>query len=199
MRKQNVSARIKGLLCCLALCLGVLSIQSTVTYAASTSVPLSPLVVEAEVREFFSDVPEMIEIARCESGFRQYQADGSPLWGGLGNGMVGVFQVYKQIHAHQARSLGYDLRTLAGNLGYARYLYELQGTSPWNSSAQCWRTAGTVAEGAQPKPLLRTSVLDELAQENEQAKRAALLVQIKQLLELVVELQALVAAQRGVS
>lgn len=96
--------------------------------------------VEQRVREYFKDTPVMIEIARCESKFRQFTDNGSVLRGGAGGGMVGVFQFYEQIHIAPALTLGFDLTTLEGNLGYARHLYNTSGTTPWQSAMACWNT-----------------------------------------------------------
>lgn len=94
--------------------------------------------VESAVRAYFAETPVMIEIARCESKFRQHADSGNPLYGGYGGKMVGVFQVYSDIHASFARSIGMDIETLDGNMQYAKYLYEREGTKPWISSFPCW-------------------------------------------------------------
>ena len=96
--------------------------------------------VEARIREYFKDVPVMAEIARCESKFRQYTDSGNVLMGGYGGGMVGIFQIYKDIHNNTAQSLGINIDTLDGNLAYARRLYAESGTAPWISSMPCWNT-----------------------------------------------------------
>lgn len=93
---------------------------------------------EAKVREYFKDIPVMIEIARCESKFKQYDIDGTALRGGWNGNMVGVFQFYKAIHNGTANLLGFNLDKLEGNLAYARHLYTESGTTPWNSSKDCW-------------------------------------------------------------
>ena len=93
---------------------------------------------ETEIREYFEDIPVMIEIARCESKFRQFTDSGNVLKGGAGGGMIGVFQFYESAHTGAASALGYDLTTLDGNLAYARHIYEAQGTTPWNSAKYCW-------------------------------------------------------------
>ena len=93
--------------------------------------------VEAKVRQDFADAPVMIKIAKCESNFRQFDEFGNPLFGGTG-GMVGVFQEAAAVHGDAATSLGFNINTLDGNLGYARYLYETQGTAPWLGSGACW-------------------------------------------------------------
>jgi hypothetical protein len=100
--------------------------------------------VEAAVRTHFAETPVMIEIARCESKFRQYSDSGDPLYGGYQGKMVGVFQVYSDIHASFARSIGMDIETLDGNLAYAKYLYEREGTKPWLSSRSCWEQATSI-------------------------------------------------------
>ena len=97
--------------------------------------------VEDAVREYFEDIPVMIEVARCESEFRQFNADGSVLRGGWAGGMVGIFQFFESIHTAQAKGLGHDLLTLEGNLAYARHLYAQSGTTPWNSARSCWENA----------------------------------------------------------
>ena len=111
--------------------------------------------VESKVREYFSDTPVMIEIARCESKFRQFTDSGNPLYGGYGAGMVGVFQIYEDIHGVFAKGKGMDLETLDGNLEYAKYLYLREGTQPWMSSFPCWgkELHGTAEASAAPDGL----------------------------------------------
>lgn len=97
--------------------------------------------IENILRERFSDAPIMVEIARCESEFRQYDASGIALSGGTGGNMIGVFQINAPVHSDFARDIGMDVYTLDGNVNYARYLYDSEGTRPWNSSGTCWRDA----------------------------------------------------------
>jgi hypothetical protein len=117
---------------------------TTVVRAASTTetkmTTASSTPVEATVRSYFADIPVMIAIARCESRFRQVDSSGALLDGGSG-GMVGIFQINSAVHTVFAQSLGFDIATVKGNLEYARYLYDREGTVPWNSSASCWRPA----------------------------------------------------------
>jgi hypothetical protein len=93
---------------------------------------------ETAVREYFNDIPVMIQIARCESTFRHTLADGSVLKGVVDPADTGVMQINKRFHESRAIELGLDLHNLHDNMAYARYLYEKQGTRPWNSSAPCW-------------------------------------------------------------
>ncbi len=93
---------------------------------------------EGIVRSYFSDIPVMIQIARCESTFRHTLADGTVLTGKVDPADTGVMQINKRYHGSAAAELGLDLNALSDNLAYARNLYERQGTQPWAASAPCW-------------------------------------------------------------
>ncbi len=93
---------------------------------------------EAIVRQYFADAPIMIQIARCESTFRHYLADGSVLRGRVDNADTGVMQINKRYHAHTAAAMNLDLENIYDNMAYARFLYETQGVQPWNASRPCW-------------------------------------------------------------
>src|SRR5258708_11862997 len=71
----------------------------------------------------------MADIARCETGFRQYNPDGSALHDASGT-YVGIFQISERIHTAKTKSLGFDISTIDVNLGYARYLYNSNVTGP---------------------------------------------------------------------
>lgn len=114
-----------------------------------TSVYVTQPESEKRVREYFKDIPVMIEIARCESNFRQYTDAGNVLRGGDSGGMVGVFQFFESIHATPALALGFDITTLEGNLGYAKYVYEREGTAPWDPAKYCWNILPTATEKSQ--------------------------------------------------
>lgn len=98
---------------------------------------------EEIVRSYFSDIPVMIQIARCESAFRQNLPDGTVLKGRVDPRDTGVMQINLRYHEATATGMGINLHTLDGNLSYARDLYNRQGTQPWNASAPCW--APTIA------------------------------------------------------
>jgi hypothetical protein len=105
-----------------------------ISYADSYNSPS----VEAYVRSYFSDIPIMAEIARCESTFRHTLSNGTVLRGRVDNADVGVMQINERYHLATANKYGIDIQTIDGNLAYARYLYNKQGTQPWNASAPCW-------------------------------------------------------------
>ena len=94
--------------------------------------------LENKVRVYFKDDPILVDIARCESSFRQVDENGKILRGTVNKGDVGIMQINEYYHADKAKSLGLNLKTLEGNLAYAKYLYEQQGTQPWISSSKCW-------------------------------------------------------------
>jgi hypothetical protein len=93
---------------------------------------------EAAVREYFNDIPMMIEVAFCESTFRHTLADGSVLRGRVDPADTGVMQINKRYHLDAANAMNLNLDNLYDNMTYARYLYEKQGLQPWNASAPCW-------------------------------------------------------------
>lgn len=96
------------------------------------------LSTEAQVKAYFADAPIMAEIAFCESRFRQYDANGNVLRGVVNSQDVGVMQINEKYHLATAQKLGLNVHTLEGNMAYAKYLYDTQGTRPWNHSSPCW-------------------------------------------------------------
>lgn len=80
----------------------------------------------------------MPEIARCESKFRQFGADGEVLHGVQVYADSGMFQVNKYYHEKTAAKYGYNLDILADNMAYSRLLQSQQGYWPWISSWPCW-------------------------------------------------------------
>jgi hypothetical protein len=108
--------------------------------------------VETYVREYFSDIPILAEVARCESGNRQFGKNGKVLRGIEVPADVGVMQINETYHLKRATNLGMNIHTLEGNLEYARFLYEeggdhgeSLGTRPWLASSKCWSKFDTLA------------------------------------------------------
>jgi len=93
---------------------------------------------EAIVRSYFADIPVMIDVARCESAFRHTTTDGSILLGRIDPADTGVMQINKRYHQKSATAMQINLDDVYGNMEYARYLYETQGTRPWSASMPCW-------------------------------------------------------------
>jgi hypothetical protein len=104
------------------------------------------LTTKEKVTQYFSDLPILIDIARCESRFRQFDKDGDVLRGEKIPADVGVMQINERYHASKAKKLGYDIYTTEGNMAFARYLYEREGARPWLSSSHCWAHYSEIAK-----------------------------------------------------
>ncbi len=96
-------------------------------------------IVSAEqyVRNYYADEPILAKISYCESKFKQYDGNGNILRGMVYHD-VGVMQINETYHKVAAEKMGLDIYTFDGNLAYAKWLYEKEGTSPWSASEHCW-------------------------------------------------------------
>lgn len=90
----------------------------------------------------------MIDIAGCESHFMQFNPDGSVLRGKVNPKDVGYYQINEYWNGADAKKLGYNIYSEAGNIGYALYLYHTQGTKPWNASKSCWGALSPPSQSA---------------------------------------------------
>ena len=110
--------------------------------APAATVGIGPMpaaqTVQEYVRGYFAGTPIMVEVARCESHFRQFDRDGSVHRGVVNDQDVGVMQINERYHLKTAQKLGLDIYSIQGNVAYAKYLYEKEGTQPWSSSEPCW-------------------------------------------------------------
>ena len=83
------------------------------------------------------EVPDILKrIGFCESGNNQFRPDGSLKVSRTND--VGKYQINLSAHADQAKKMGYDLTTEYGNTMFALWLYNTEGTNPWNASKHCW-------------------------------------------------------------
>lgn len=103
------------------------------------------LTTEEKVKDYFKEVPILAEVARCESEYRQFNSDGSVLRGIQNRQDVGVMQINEKYHLSTSQKLGINIYTLEGNMAYATYLYETQGTRPWEYSSKCWGKTREIA------------------------------------------------------
>lgn len=99
-----------------------------------------PESISTYVERYFADAPILADIAWCESRFRHVGDNGTVLRGLVDRDDIGIMQINTRYHLEDAEELGLDLFSLHGNLEYARYLYEKQGTEPWKASQTCWDT-----------------------------------------------------------
>jgi hypothetical protein len=103
---------------------------------ATVAMPQAQTVKEY-VEIYFADAPLMIDIARCESRFRQFDKNGDILKNPTSSA-IGIFQIMSSLHKASGAKMDMDINSVEGNLEYARYLYETEGTKPWASSKGCW-------------------------------------------------------------
>ncbi len=129
----------------LALSLSAIILPSASLSNAPAVMPQAQTVKEY-VEIYFADAPVMVDIARCESQFRQFDKKGNVLKNPKSSA-VGIFQVMSSIHVEDAKDKGMDIYSIEGNLEFARHLYEEKGTKPWNASKACWsRGSGILAK-----------------------------------------------------
>lgn len=105
--------------------------------AYAREVDYSTTTIKRAVIERFGTTSPMVAVAFCESGFRQFDSHGEVLRGREVSDDRGLFQINLRYHGVTSLLLGYDVGTLEGNIGYAEYLYEKQGLSPWSASSSC--------------------------------------------------------------
>lgn len=96
------------------------------------------------VEDTFGADHVMVDVARCESSFRQFDASGDVLEN-PDSGASGVYQLLPRVHEDIAEDFGYDIYTVEGNIGYAEDLYKADGLKPWSASSLCWDD-GNIAE-----------------------------------------------------
>lgn len=123
------------------------TLAMTANAAIATDTPAPKIIlqdrasVESYLKAEYADTPILVDIAQCESDFRQYDSDGNLMRGKIDKDDVGVMQINEKYHAAQAKELGLDLSTIEGNVAYAKILYSKEGTSPWKASQPCWGTS----------------------------------------------------------
>ena len=102
-------------------------------------------VVEAYVKAQYADEPILVDVARCESTYRQFDKTGNILRGEVNKADVGVMQINEKYHADEAVKMGYNIYTTEGNVAFAKYLYKKSGGDPWSSSESCWSEGNQIA------------------------------------------------------
>lgn len=79
----------------------------------------------------------MVAVAKCESGLRQVNDDGSVVESHTGD--FGLFQINSKYHLEASKNMGLDIMTASGNTRYAIYLVKRNGFRDWSASENCWR------------------------------------------------------------
>ncbi len=132
----------------------IINSQDQTAAVSAAVISLSPaqkvvaqrMAIEAYLRQEFADEPLLIDIARCESNFRQFDDKGDVIRGIVNKADVGIFQINERYHDETAKKLNLDLHTIEGNVAYGKHLYEEQGSKPWSASAKCWSAGNTVSK-----------------------------------------------------
>lgn len=115
------------------------SSAQAIEYVPVEDVPTEfELVQIAHAAEGVAQDELMRRISWCESRWRQFDESGKVLRGEVDPRDSGKFQVNTYYHLADARKLGYDIFTEAGNEAYAWHLLKTQGTQPWSASQYCW-------------------------------------------------------------
>jgi hypothetical protein len=97
-------------------------------------------VEKVKIVEIEMSAPVLERIAKCESGGKQFGADGQVVLNGNTNGSVdiGKYQINTRIWGKKATELGYNLANEKDNENFAKYLYTTRGTEVWSASKKCW-------------------------------------------------------------
>ncbi len=122
-----------------------LSVADTSYSTTTKRAIISSKDVERYVRDQYIDDPILVDIARCESTFRQYDSNGEIIRGKVNNADVGVMQINEKYHGEKADELGLNIYTVEGNVAFAKYLYYKYGAEPWKSSSKCWSQSSILA------------------------------------------------------
>jgi len=119
----------------------IMAISTPLTFSyvsAPTSTVNTPPEEVKTWHEKLLETPELLAVARCESGLRQFNKDGTVLRGVVNPQDVGILQINERYHLEESRRLGIDIYTLEGNIEYGFILYSTQGLRPWFWSEPCW-------------------------------------------------------------
>jgi hypothetical protein len=94
-------------------------------------------------------LPALVSICTCESG----QGTGKPQQFNIHTGEVlrgkinpkdtGACQINSYWNGATARTHGWDIYTLDGNIRMANWMYKNQGSTPWGWSSACWKKEQT--------------------------------------------------------
>lgn len=93
----------------------------------------TPERVQQEILKVFPDAPIMVQVAKCESGFKPEAHNPTN-----NSHDKGIFQISTKYHGAKLEALGLDPYDVRDNLAYARMLYDQSGLKPWDWSKPCW-------------------------------------------------------------
>lgn len=85
------------------------------------------------------DAPYGVAISSCEGGLMQFEKDGRILRGRVNPRDIGIFQINSDHHEDTYLKLNIDVFTPRGNIEYAKFIFDQNGTQPWYLSEFCWK------------------------------------------------------------
>ena len=94
--------------------------------------------IEVLAEKYGVDSNLALHISQCESELRQYNENGTVLRGRENPQDVGLFQINEFYHLQDSQKLGFNIYTAKGNIEYAMYIMERDGTRHWTYSKPCW-------------------------------------------------------------
>ena len=84
------------------------------------------------INDYFPDAPIMIQVARGESGLKQWHADGRVVRGVVDNDDTGLMQINNRYWGDEAKRLGLDYEnSIIDNVRMARHIKDTQGITAW--------------------------------------------------------------------
>lgn len=101
--------------------------------------PQREIRIEVTNAEAEKEIPAVLRrIANCESNDRQFDDSGEVIRGKINPLDIGRYQINLKYHEAKAKEMGLDLFNEKDNEEYALFLFETEGTTPWNWSRECW-------------------------------------------------------------
>ena len=82
--------------------------------------------------------PIFRHIAFCESGGKQFNANGTVIRGRVNSADTGKYQINMKVWADDLKRLGINPYTENGNEQAALHVYKVQGLNAWAASKHCW-------------------------------------------------------------
>lgn len=114
-----------------------LAINDTVVISApkvsgNDEISINPADYKGLILKYFKDVPKMMKIINCESGFKQFKDNGDTLISDTSD--AGLMQI-NHTNWEWAKKLGFDIfNSPEDNVKMGRVIYESQGLDAWTCS-----------------------------------------------------------------
>jgi|GEM_PF-4856185 len=118
-----------------------IALVSAIAHAVDSNAPLRVPEIQAYdlTANSYPALPPIFKaIALCESGGKQFHANGAVITGIKNRNDIGKYQINLTIWGNTARALGYNIYTEEGNEAMAQELFRRHGLQPWYISKHCW-------------------------------------------------------------